>query len=188
MIPLLSLGFPSNPVTALLLGALMIHGVQPGPLLMVKNPEIFWGVIAAMYLGNIMLLLLNLPLIWVWIQFLRIPYWILFPLIFLLCAIGSYTSNSRVFDVWVMIGFGVLGFLFRKLKYELGPFILAMILGPMFEQALRQSLIISKQNPMIFLTRPISASLLAAALVLAVSFGLSRRKKAAAISLEGKSG
>jgi putative tricarboxylic transport membrane protein len=165
LIPLLSLGIPVNAVTALLLGALIIHGVQPGPLLMTQNPDIFWGVIASMYIGNLMLLILNLPLIGIWVQFLKIPYWILFPLIFLMCAIGSYTSNSNIFDVWVMIGFGLIGYCLRKFQYELAPFILALILGPMFDQSLRQSLIISKQDPMIFFTRPISGILLALAVV-----------------------
>ncbi len=165
LIPLLSLGIPLNAVTAVLLGALIIHGVQPGPLLMTQNPDIFWGVIASMYVGNIMLLVLNLPLISIWVQFLKIPYYILFPLIFLMCAIGSYSSNSNIFDVWVMIGFGLLGYFLRKLKYELAPFILAMVLGPMFEQAFRQSLIISKRDPLIFFTRPISGALLSLAIV-----------------------
>jgi putative tricarboxylic transport membrane protein len=187
MIPLLSLGIPFNAVTALLLGALIIHGVQPGPLLMTKNPEIFWGVIASMYIGNLMLLLLNLPLIGIWVQCLKIPYWILFPLIFLLCVIGSYSSNSNIFDVWVMIGFGILGYLLRKLKYELAPFILAMVLGPMFEQSLRQSLIISAQDPRIFFSRPISGSLLTIAIFLLIGFIWGAgRKKASPPRLEGK--
>jgi putative tricarboxylic transport membrane protein len=177
LIPLLSLGIPVNAVTALLLGALIIHGVQPGPMLMTRNPEIFWGVIASMYVGNVMLLFLNLPLIGIWVQFLKIPYWILFPFIFLMCSIGAYTANSNVFDVWVMISFGLLGYCLRKFQYELAPFILALVLGPMFEQSLRQSLIISKQNPMIFLTRPISGSLLALAVASLVWVFWSRRKK-----------
>lgn len=177
LIPLLSLGIPVNAVTALLLGALIIHGVQPGPLLMTQNPDIFWGVIASMYIGNIMLLILNLPLIGIWVQFLKIPYWILFPLIFLMCAIGSYTSNSNIFDVWVMIGFGILGYCLRKFQYELAPFILALVLGPMFEQSLRQSLIISKQNPMIFFTRPISGALLVLAFASLTWVIWSQRKK-----------
>jgi len=163
LIPLLSLGIPVNAVTALLLGALIIHGVQPGPMLMAQNPDIFWGVIASMYLGNAMLLILNLPLIAIWVQFLKVPYWILFPLIFLMCVVGSYTSNSNIFDVWVMIGFGLIGYCLRKFHYELAPFVLAFILGPLFEQSLRQSLIMSKQNPMIFFSRPISGFLLALA-------------------------
>jgi putative tricarboxylic transport membrane protein len=170
MIPMLSMGLPTNPVTALMLGALIIHGVQPGPTLMTQNPEIFWGVIASMYIGNVMLLILNLPLIGIWVQFLRIPYRILIPLILLLCTIGTYSTNMNIFDVWVMIGFGVLGYLLRKQEYELGPFILALVLGPLFEQSMRQSLIMSSQNPMIFLTRPISACLLVATFALLVFF------------------
>ena len=170
MIPMLSLGIPSNAVTALLLGALIIHGVQPGPMLMTQHPEIFWGVIASMYVGNVILLVLNLPLIGIWVQFLRIPYRILFPLILLLAVVGTYAANLNIFDVWVMIGFGVLGYLLTKLGYELGPFILALVLGPLFEQSLRQSLIMSSQNVLIFLTRPISAALLALSALLLILF------------------
>jgi putative tricarboxylic transport membrane protein len=170
MIPMLSLGIPGNAVTALLLGALIIHGVQPGPMLMTQHPEIFWGVIASMYVGNVILLILNLPLIGLWVQLLRIPYRILFPLILLLAVVGTYASNLNIFDVWVMIGFGVAGYLLVKLGYELGPFILALVLGPLFEQSLRQSLIMSSQNVLIFLTRPISAALLALAVVLLALF------------------
>lgn len=156
MIPLLALGLPCNPVMALLMGALIIHGVQPGPMLMSQHPDVFWGVIASMYLGNFMLLILNLPLINVWVRLLRVPYWALFPLIFLLCVIGSYSANQNMFDVWVMIAFGVIGFLLRKRRYELGPFVLAVVLGPMIESSLRQSLIMSKGNPSIFISHPIS--------------------------------
>jgi putative tricarboxylic transport membrane protein len=177
MIPLLSLGLPSNAVTALLMGALIIHGVQPGPMLMNQNPDLFWGVIASMYIGNIMLLILNLPLISIWVKFLKIPYWALFPLILLLCVIGSYSANQNMFDVWVMIGFGVQGYLLRKQKYELGPFVLALVLGPLFEQSLRQSLIMSKGDPSIFFTRPISVSLIVVSLVLLVLFLLSEWRK-----------
>ncbi len=176
LIPLLSLGLPVNAVTALLLGSLIIHGVQPGPMLMTQNPEIFWGVIVSMYIGNTILLILNLPLIRIWVQFLKIPYWILFPLIFLMCVVGSYTSNSNIFDVWVMIGFGVLGYCLRKFKYELSPFVLALVLGPQFEQALRQSLIMSK-NPMIFLTRPISGTLIVLTIAILIWMIWSESKK-----------
>jgi putative tricarboxylic transport membrane protein len=165
MIPLLSLGLPCNPVTALLMGALIIHGVQPGPLLITRHPDIFWGVIASFYVGNVMLLILNLPLISIWVQFLRIPYRILFPLILLLCVVGTYSTNLNIFDVWVMIGFGLLGYLLRKLEYELAPFILALVLGPLFEQSLRQSLILSAQDPMLFF-HPLSAILLLISLLL----------------------
>jgi putative tricarboxylic transport membrane protein len=166
MIPLLSLGLPSNPTTAILMGALIIHGVQPGPMLISRHPEIFWGVIASFYVGNVMLLILNLPLIGIWIQLLRIPYRILFPLILLFCVIGSYSTNFNIFDVWVMIGFGALGYLLRKRNYELAPFILAFVLGPMFEQSLRQSLLLSYQDPLTFFNRPISAFLLVLSFIL----------------------
>jgi putative tricarboxylic transport membrane protein len=117
-----------------------------------------------------MLLVLNLPLISIWVQFLRIPYWALFPIILLLCVIGTYSANLNIFDVWVMIGFGLFAYLLRKRNYELGPFILALILGPMFEQALRQALIMSHRNPLVFLTRPISGCLLGLSLLLLVVF------------------
>ena len=167
MIPLLSLGLPTNAVTALLLGALIIQGVQPGPMLIVQHPDIFWGVVASMYVGNVMLLILNLPLVGLWVQLLRIPYGVLFPLIVLLAVVGTFSTNKTMYDIWVMIGFGVLGYILRKLSYELTPFILAMVLGPMFEEALRQSLLSSSNGPLIFITRPIPLTilLLASALI-----------------------
>jgi putative tricarboxylic transport membrane protein len=134
-------------------------------------------VIASLYIGNIMLLVLNLPLVGIWVQFLRIPYWALFPIILLLCVIGTYSTNTNIFDVWVMIGFGLVGYLLRKRNYELAPFILAVILGPLFEQSLRQSLIMSHQNPMIFLTRPITAGLLGISFILLVLFFVSVWRK-----------
>jgi putative tricarboxylic transport membrane protein len=177
MVPLLSLGLPSNAVTALLLGALIIHGIQPGPMLMAKNPDIFWGVIVSMYIGNVMLLILNLPLVGIWCQFLRIPYRVLFPIILILCVIGTYSENLNVFDIWVMIVFGLLGFVFRKLDYEMAPFILALVLGPLFEQSLRQSLIMSNQNFAIFISRPISGFLLLACLVIVLTSFIKRYRK-----------
>jgi putative tricarboxylic transport membrane protein len=168
MIPLLSLGLPTNAVTALLLGSLVIQGVQPGPMLITQHPDLFWGVVASMYVGNVMLLILNLPLVGLWVQLLRVPYRFLFPLIVLLAVVGTYSVNKTIYDLWVMIGFGVLGYVLRKLQYELTPFILAMVLGPMFEEAMRQSLLSSSNGAMIFLTRPLSLGilLLAAALVM----------------------
>lgn len=177
MIPLLSLGLPCNPVTALIMGALIIQGVQPGPMLISRNPEIYWGIIASFYVGNVMLLILNLPLVGMWVQLLKIPYRILFPLILLLCAIGTYSTNLNVFDVWVMIGFGVLGYLLRKRDYELAPFILALVLGPMFEQSLRQALILSAKDPMIFVNRPIAFGLLVVSFLLLVFFAYNRWRK-----------
>jgi len=167
-IPLLTLGIPNNGVMALMLGALVIHGLQPGPLLMKEQPALFWGTISSMYLGNAMLLVLNLPLIRLWVQVLKIPYPILFPLILLFCLIGVFSVSNSTVEIWFMIGFGILGYLMKKFEYEAAPLVLALILGPMFENALRQSLIMFDGNPMVFLTRPISAIfLLASALLLA---------------------
>jgi len=168
-IPLFTLGIPSNAVTALLLGALMIHGMQPGPMLLRQNPEIFWGTIISMYIGNVMLLILNLPLIGLWVKVLKIPPRILFPFIFFFCIIGSYSENNSVFDVCVMLFFGLVGYLFRKFKYEPAPLVLAFILTPMLENALRQSLIISEGSFSIFFSRPIAGVALSIALLLLLS-------------------
>jgi len=168
-IPLFSLGIPSNSVMAILLGALMIHGVIPGPSLMQQNPDLFWGVVASMYVGNIMLLVLNLPLIGLWVKLLRVPYAILFPLILLFCLIGAYTASNKIVDVYIMIFFGLMGYLLRKYRYEAAPLILAFVLGPMLEDALRQSLIISEGSPMIFFTRPISGTILVFTILLLLS-------------------
>lgn len=156
-VPLLAFGIPPNAVMALLLGALLIHGVIPGPLLVSQHPDIFWGLIASMYLGNVMLLVLNLPLIPLWVKVLKVPYKILFPLIILFCLIGSYSINNSVFDILVMVVFGVSGYVLRKYRYEEAPLVLAFVLGPMMEKAFRQSLIMSNGSPFIFFTRPISA-------------------------------
>jgi putative tricarboxylic transport membrane protein len=165
-IPLLSLGIPANIVSAILLGALLIHGVHPGPLLMQKNPEIFWGIIASMYVGNAMLLILNLPLIGMWVKILKIPYRILFPLILLFCLIGAYTVNYNIYDLIAMIFFGVLGYLFRKLSFDVAPLVLALVLGPIFEYSFCQSMKIGGGNILIFLERPISTTLLLVAVIL----------------------
>ena len=168
-IPLFTLGIPSNAVMALLLGALMIHGLQPGPLLITQRPDIFWGTIVSMYIGNVLLLVLNLPLIGVWVKLLKVPYRILFPLILFCCVIGAYSVNNSTFDVVVMILFGIIGYLFRKFGYEPAPLIMAFILGPMLENALRQSLLISTGSFMVFVTRPISAVSLGVSLVVVLS-------------------
>ena len=168
MIPLLSLGIPSNPITALLLGALVIQGIQPGPLFITQRPDLFWGVVAAMYIGNVMLLVLNMPLIGLWVQMLRIPYRFLFPLIVLLAMVGTYSANKNVFDLWMMLGFGVLGWLLRKLQYDIAPFILAFVLAPLLEQSLRQSMTMSLDGAMILFQRPVSAGLVAASALLLV--------------------
>lgn len=167
MIPLLCLGIPSNVSMAVLLGAFIIHGIQPGPLLMGKHPQLFWGTIASMYFGNLMLLILNLPLIGLWVQVLKIPYRLLAPLIILFCFVGSYSLNNNANDVLIMIIFGTIGHLLRKYRYEGAPFLLALILGPMLEMSFRQSLLI--EGPSIFFTKPISASFLGVTLLLIMS-------------------
>jgi putative tricarboxylic transport membrane protein len=165
-IPLLSLGIPSNVVMAMLLGALIIHGITPGPLLLEQHPQLFWGVVVSMYVGNIMLLILNLPLIGIWVKILKIPYSILFPLILLLCFVGAFTINNSMTDVWLMLAFGILGYLMKKLSLEAAPLVLAFVLGPMMETALRQSLIKSDGGFTIFFARPISAIFLTVAILL----------------------
>jgi putative tricarboxylic transport membrane protein len=166
IIPVLSLGIPGNPVTALLLGALIIQGVQPGPLFMTQRPELFWGIVASMYIGNVLLLVLNLPLVGLWAQLLRVPYRVLFPVVLLLCVVGSYSANKNVFDLWVMLAFGAGGYLLRKLEYDLAPFVIAFVLAPLLEQSLRQALVMSPDGAMILLQRPVTALLLAASAVL----------------------
>lgn len=185
-IPLFALGIPSNVVMALLLGALIIHGVAPGPLLMQKNPEIFWAVVASMYIGNGMLLVLNLPLIGIWVQILKVPYKILFPLILLFCLVGAYSVNNSTFDVGFMLGFGVLGYLMRKYGYEGAPMVLAFVLGPLFENSLRQSLLMSQGSFLIFLKRPIAAGGIIFTLLLFISAVLPfiRRTRKVVISEE----
>jgi putative tricarboxylic transport membrane protein len=166
LIPLVSLGIPPNAALALLYAALVIHGIQPGPFFIKDNPDIFWGFVASMYVGNVLLLVLNLPLIGIWIQVLKIPYRILMPLITLFCLIGAYGVNSSAFDIFVMIFFGALGYMMRKFGYEAAPLILAVVLGPMLEQALRQSLIMSRGSFLIFVSRPISSVALGVAFLL----------------------
>ena len=168
-IPLLSLGIPTSGAMALLFAALMIHGITPGPFLITRHPEIFWSVIASMYLGNIMLLILNLPLVGLWVKLIRIPYSYLFPFIFLFCLLGAYAVRNSVFDIGMMIFFGIVGFFMRKFGYETAPFILAFILGPMFEEHFRRSLILSYGSFLIFFERPISAIFLGIGIFLMLS-------------------
>lgn len=178
MVTLLSLGIPANVVMAVLLGAFIIHGIQPGPLLISKHPALFWGTIASMYVGNVMLLVLNLPLIGLWVKILKVPYRILFPLILLFCFIGVYSLNNNVYEILIMVVFGVFGYLIRKFGFEAAPFLLGMVLGPLMEVAFRQSLLYG--DPFIFFKRPISAFLLAVSLFLLISPGFSqiaKRKK-----------
>jgi putative tricarboxylic transport membrane protein len=167
-VPLLTLGIPPTAVMALLLGALIIFGVQPGPRLVAEHPQLFWGVIASMYVGNVMLLVLNLPLIGMWIQILKVPYPILFPLILLFCVIGAYSLNNSVTEVGIMILFGVIGYFLRKLEFEPAPLILALVLGPMLELNFRQSLAMGDGRLLFFFERPISATILVIALLLLI--------------------
>jgi putative tricarboxylic transport membrane protein len=168
MIPLLTLGIAPNVVMAVLLSAFLIHGVQPGPLLIREHPEIFWGVIASMYVGNAMLLVLNLPLIGLWVQLLRVPYGILFPLILLFCVVGVYSESGNVWDIVVMLVFGGLGYLMRKFQFEPAPLVLAFVLGRMAEESIRQALLMSRGSFEILLTRPIATAFLAAAVAVMV--------------------
>jgi putative tricarboxylic transport membrane protein len=168
MIPLLTLGIAPNVVMAVLLSAFLIHGVQPGPLLIREHPEIFWGVIASMYVGNAMLLVLNLPLIGLWVQLLRVPYGILFPLILLFCVIGVYSESGNVWDIVVMLAFGGLGYVMRKFEFEPAPMVLAFVLGRMAEESIRQALLMSRGSFEILLTRPIATTFLALALAVMV--------------------
>ncbi len=167
-IPLLTLGIPPNAVMALMVGAMTIHNIQPGPQVMTGNPELFWGLIASMWLGNLMLIILNLPLIGIWIKMLSVPYRWLFPSIVLFCAIGVYSTNSNVFDIWMVALFGIAGYLFIKLGTEPAPLLLGFILGPMMEEYLRRALLLSRGDWSVFVTRPLSAGLLAAAVLLLV--------------------
>jgi putative tricarboxylic transport membrane protein len=164
MIPLLTLGIAPNVVMAVLFGAFLIHGVQPGPLLIKEHPEIFWGVITSMYVGNVMLLVLNLPLIGLWVQLLRVPYGILFPLILLFCVIGVYSESANVWDIVVMLAFGVIGLLMKRFGFEAAPLVLAFVLGRMAEESIRQSLLMSSGRFSILLTRPIATVFVVAAL------------------------
>jgi putative tricarboxylic transport membrane protein len=178
-IPLLTLGIPANVVMAILLGALMIHNITPGPMLVKEHPQLFWGVISSMYLGNIMLLVLNLPLIGLWVQLLRVPYALLFPLILFVCLIGAYVINNSTMDVALMFLFGVVGYFMRKFDYEPAPLVLAYVLAPLLENALRQSLILSGGTFGIFVSRPISATclVLGAALLLSSLLPMIRKKR-----------
>jgi putative tricarboxylic transport membrane protein len=177
LVPMLSLGIPTGAATALLLGALMIHGLRPGPLLIKESPEVFWGLVASLYVGNAMLLVLNLPLIGLWVKILKIPYHFLFSIILLLCIIGSYITNNNPYDVIIMVVFGLVGYLMKKFNYEAAPLVLALVLGPMMERAFQRSLLLSEGGFEIFFTRPISASFLILALVILLSPLLLRKRR-----------
>jgi TctA family transporter len=165
-IPLLTLGIPSNPVMALMIGAMMIHNIQPGPQIVINQPELFWGMIASMWVGNLMLVVLNLPLIGMWVRLLSVPYRVLFPSILLFCGIGIYTLSYSTFDIRLAVLFGLLGYVFVKLGCEAAPLMLGFILGPMMEETLRRALLLSRGDPSVFVTNPISLCMLTTAAIL----------------------
>jgi putative tricarboxylic transport membrane protein len=167
-VPMLALGVPGVPVAALLLAAMMVHGVTPGPLLIQQDPRLFWGFIASMYVGNVILLILNLPLVGLFVNLLRVPYPLMYPIILVCSILGVYAVNSSAVDVWIMLGTGVLGYVLRKLDFETAPIVLGLVLAPMMELSLRQSLAMSAGNYTVFVTRPISATLLAVGVLLVV--------------------
>ena len=165
---MLTLGIPANPVMALMIGAMIIQGITPGPNVATDEPALFWGVIASMWLGNLMLVLLNLPLIGLWVRLLTIPYYVLFPAILVFSAIGVYSVNSNAFDLFTVAAFGGLSYLLIKLGCEPAPLLLGFILGPMLEENLRRAMIISRGDPTVFLTRPLSAVLMLLALAVLI--------------------
>jgi TctA family transporter len=167
-IPMLTLGIPPNAVMALMVGAMTIKGIQPGPQVMTSNPELFWGLIASMWIGNLILVILNLPLIGIWIKLLTVPYRHLFPAILVFCCIGLYTLNNNNFDVYMAVLFGLIGYCFYKLGCEPAPLLLGFILGPMMEENLRRALLLSRGDWLTFLQRPLSAGLLLAATAMIV--------------------
>lgn len=187
-VPLLTLAIPATPGMAILLGAFLSYGVNVGPLLITSHPEIFWGVVVSMYIGNVMLLVLNLPLIGIWVKILKIPYSLLFPFILVFCVIGSYSLSNDVSDVVIMVVFGVIGYIFKKTSYEAAPLVMAMVLSPLMENNFRQSLLLSQGDFTIFFTRPISALLMGLALLMlilpSIPFIRSRRKNRLAAELE----
>ncbi len=171
-IPMLTLGIPPNAVMALMIGAMTIHNIQPGPQVMSSNPALFWGLIASMWIGNLMLVILNLPLIGLWVQLLKVPYRWLYPAILVFCCIGVYSINNNTFDVFMTAAFGVVGYVFYKLKCEPAPLLLGFILGPMMEENLRRAMLLSRGDPMTFVTRPLSLTLLLMAVALLVIVAL----------------
>ena len=166
---MLTLGIPGTPVMALMIGAMMLHGIAPGPQILTKQPELFWGLIASMWIGNAMLLIINLPMIGIWVSLLRVPYRSLFPAIMIFCAVGVYTVSNASFDVFVMVAFGLFGYILYLLDFELAPLLLGMILGPMMEEHFRRAMVVARGDLSTFVERPISLILLVMALVLLVT-------------------
>jgi putative tricarboxylic transport membrane protein len=186
-IPMLTLGIPSNPVMALMIGAMIIQGIKPGPSVVTEQPELFWGIIVSMWVGNLFLIILNLPLIGMWVKLLTVPYHLLFPIILVFSAIGVFSVNNSAFDVYLMAIFGVLGYALSKLECEPAPLLLGFILGPMMEENMRRAMVIARGDFTVFFTRPISAAMLvlAAIALVAVLSPAIRRKREEAFQDEG---
>jgi putative tricarboxylic transport membrane protein len=186
-IPMLTLGIPSNPVMALMIGAMIMQGIQPGPSVMTEQPALFWGLIVSMWIGNIMLLILNLPLIGLWVKMISIPYHFLYPAILVFCAIGTFSLSNSSYDVYLMALFGFIGYIFHKLGCEPAPMLLGFILGPMMEEYLRRAMLISKGDPTVLITRPISATMLvlATAALIVVLLPALRKTREEAFKEEG---
>jgi len=181
-IPLLTLGIPSNPVMALMIGAMIIHGIQPGPQIMTAKPDLFWGMIASMWIGNALLVVLNLPLIGMWVKLLTTKYDYLFPAILIFCCIGVYSINNATMDVFMAALFGFIGYAFIKLDMEPAPLLLGFVLGPMMEENLRRAMLLSRGDPTVFVTRPISLGLLVVAvalIALVAAPGIAKKRKEA---------
>lgn len=176
-IPLLTLGIPANPVMALMIGAMIIQGIVPGPNVVSEQPALFWGIIASMWIGNLMLVVLNLPLIGLWVKLLTVPYYVLFPIIMAMCSVGVYSVNSNPYDLFAVAGFGLLGYVLSKLRCEPAPLLLGFVLGPLLEENLRRAMILSRGDPTTFVTRPISATLLILSLAVLVLVFLPQIRK-----------
>ncbi|HEX5934982.1 MAG TPA: tripartite tricarboxylate transporter permease, partial [Pseudorhizobium sp.] len=183
-IPLLTLGIPANATMAMMVGALILHGVTPGPNIISTDPSLFWGLIASMWIGNAMLVVLNLPLIGIWVKLLSVPYRLLFPVIVALCCIGVYTVNSSTFDVTIMMICGIAGYLLVKLGCEPAPLLLGLVLGPMLEENLRRAMLTGRGDPMVFVTRPISAVLLGLALLCLLMMVMPKVRKTREVAFE----
>jgi TctA family transporter len=183
-VPLLTLGIPENAVMALMVGAMTIHNIQPGPQVMTSNPALFWGLIASMWVGNLMLVVLNLPLIGMWIKLLQVPYRILYPAILLFCSIGVYSINNTNVDIMMTVFFGLIGIIFVKLDCEPAPLLLGFVLGPMMEENLRRALLLSRGDPTVFFTRPLSLAMLIAAALLVLLIVLPTFRKTREVAFQ----
>jgi TctA family transporter len=184
-IPLLTLGIPANAVMALMVGALIIQGIQPGPRMVEAQPDLFWGLIASMWVGNVMLLVINLPLIGMWVKLLKVPYKYLFPSILIFCCIGVYSLNNNVFDVYQTIIFAIFGYMCNKLRLEPAPLLIGFVLGPMMEEHLRRAMLLSRGSVTVFVERPISASLLALGAIVMGAMLLPNLRKGKDVALSG---